>query len=472
MAKSLIFLYFCLSFIGGIFIDSFIAIGQLLWLVFLIFVISLITVFWRYKKLAVLSFCLLFLVLGIWRHHQVLANIPQIQEQSINFVGTVSAEPDVRENHTKLTLGEILVTTSKYPEYQHGDKLKVSGKLVIPQEFEDFNYKDYLIKNGIYSVMYYPQIELLGENEGGLVSIIYGWILTVKDKLRVSIYQNLSPPQSSILGAMVLGDKSRLSDDLKEKLNITGLRHITAISGMHITILSVVLMQFLLGLGLWRRQAFYITLAFLILFIIMVGLPASAVRAGIMGGAFLLAKNLGRPSSASRLVVFAAAAMLAVNPLLLKLDVGFQLSFLAVLGIIYLSPILEKFFRKVPDIIQLRSILAMTLSAQVFTLPILIYNFGYVSLIAPLVNILIIPLLPFIMILGFLAGIAGMIFQPLGWIMSWPAWALLTYLTKVVDWFSQIPLAFITLEISWVWLIAAYLILGCFTWRLNQTNRF
>ncbi|PIS17524.1 MAG: hypothetical protein COT59_00255 [Candidatus Nealsonbacteria bacterium CG09_land_8_20_14_0_10_42_14] len=138
----------------------------------------------------------------------------------------------------------------------------------------------------------------------------------------------------------------------------------------------------------------------------------------------------------------------------------------------YLSPILEKFFRKVPDIIQLRSILAMTLSAQVFTLPILIYNFGYVSLIAPLVNILIIPLLPFIMILGFLAGIAGMIFQPLGWIMSWPVWALLTYLTKVVDWFSQIPLAFIILEISWVWLIAAYLILGGLVWRLNQTNRF
>ncbi|MDP3991216.1 MAG: ComEC/Rec2 family competence protein, partial [Candidatus Nealsonbacteria bacterium] len=278
-------------------------------------------------------------------------------------------------------------------------------------------------------------------------------------------------PQSSILGAVILGDKSRLSEELKRKLNMAGVRHITAISGMHITILSILLMQALIGLGLWKKQAFYLTLAFLILFIVMVGLPASAVRAGLMGGTFLLAKYLGRSSSGFRPIIFAGTTMLAINPLLLKLDVGFQLSFLAVLGIIYLSTIFQNLFKKVPNIFQLRNILAMTFSAQVFTLPILIYNFGYVSIVAPITNILIIPLLPYIMILGFLVGIAGMIWQSLGWIISWPVWLLLTYLTKVIDWSSQIPLAtFAIANLHWIWLVAAYLILSGLAWKLNQNK--
>jgi len=190
-----------------------------------------------------------------------------------------------------------------------------------------------------------------------------------------------------------LGDKRRLSEELKEKLNIAGVRHITAISGMHIMILSGVLMYLAMALGLWRGQAFYFALIILILFIIMVGLPASAVRAGIMVFFYLLAEKVGRPKSGSRAIVFAATCMLIANPLLLKLDVGFQLSFLAVMGITYLMPLLQKFLKF--------RLLAMTLSAQVFTLPILIYNFGYVSFAAPITNILIVPLLPFIMGLGF-----------------------------------------------------------------------
>jgi competence protein ComEC len=113
----------------------------------------------------------------------------------------------------------------------------------------------------------------------------------------------------------------------------------------------------------------------------------------------------------------------------------------------------------------------MTFSAYVFTLPILIYNFGYVSVVSPITNLLIVPMLPFIMISGFVFGLAGMIWQILGWILSWPAWLLLTYLTKIIDWFSQ-PWAFKTFEnINWTWLIIFYLILGLITWRLNEKQK-
>jgi competence protein ComEC len=527
MTPSRTFLYFCLSFIGGIFLSSFFNFSKPTLLGFLILGILLISVLWSYKKIVVFGFCLLFLVLGIWRHQvaeiQISKSKLQIyndREEIITLVGIISTEPDIREKSQKLIVkikeiqnllalthesialfggnpdgARVLVTTHRYPEYRYGDKLRITGKLKTPQPpttfqketfiqenypkiggGEDFNYKDYLKKDGIYSVMDWPKIELIERNQGNFV---YAKILEFKNKLRESIYQNLSPPQSSILGAIILGDKRKISEEWKNKLNIAGVRHITAISGLHVTILTSILMTLLIGLGLWRQQAFYFALVLIALFIIMTGLQPSSIRAGIMGGLLLFAQYLGRMNTSSRTIVFAAALMLAQNPLLLKLDVGFQLSFLATMGIIYLGPIFQdcflkwfpkKWFQKyLSPIKSIVSILVMTLSAYLFTLPILIYNFGYFSLVAPITNILILPPLPFIMGLGFIFGLAGIIFQPLGWILSWPCWLLLTYLTKIVDVLSRFSWSAYTLKISGVWLPISYLILGLLTWRLNES---
>jgi len=495
MTSSKVFLYFCLSFILGIFLNSLFSISQLVWLGFFVFGIVwiMLSLFGRNKEMAVLAFCLILIGIGAWRYQSVEFKIMNNelrefnnQEQTITLIGVVSAEPDVRESNIKLEidsqelivgdekidiLGKALVTTNRYPGYNYGDKLKIKGELKTPQVFEDFNYKDYLAKEGIFSVVYWPKIEKITEEQE---NPIFGRVLFFKEKLRSSIYQNLSPPQSSILGSMILGDKRRMSETLKEKLNIAGVRHITAISGMHITILSVVLMQFLLGIGLWRGQAFYLTIILLVLFIVMVGLPSSAVRAGIMVGFFLLAQKIGRKSSASRAVVFAATAILVVNSLLLRFDVGFQLSFLAVMGIIYLRPIFQNWLKRIPEkeFINLRSIISMTFSAQIFTLPILVYNFGSISLVAPLTNVLILPLLPFIIGLGFLFGLIGIVFPILGKILSWPCWLLLTYITKIIDWFSELSFSSIILEnVHWAWLAVFYFILGFIVWRLREKQK-
>jgi len=501
MTASKIFLYFCLSFIGGIFFSSYLlnflpSIIIYILLIGLILGILLISIFWKHKKLVVMGFSVLFLVLGIWRHQQIELNIGNNElrrfndsNQNITLIGTVSAEPDIREKSIKLTLiseqliinnkqvdleGKILLTTWRYPEYDYGDKLKIVGKLESPSEdIGGFNYRDYLKKDGIYSIMSWPEIEVLEkENYRGSFSVIYAKILQAKEKLRKSIYQNLSPPQSTILGAMILGDKSRLSDSLKDKLSIVGLRHITAISGLHVTILTSILMTILIGLGFWRQQAFWFSIILITLFIIMTGLQPSAVRAGIMGGLFLSGQYLGRTSVSSRSIIMAAALMLAYNPFLLKLDIGFQLSFLAMMGIIYLMPFFQDLLKKIPTVLQLKSVLVMTLSAQVFTLPILIYNFGHFSLVAPITNILVVPLLPFVMLSGFIFAIAGIIFQPLGWLLSLPAWGLLTYLVKLVEWFSGFSQSYFGVEnFHWIWLIIIYLILVFIIWRLQESRK-
>jgi len=491
MTPSKIFLYFCLSFIGGIFLSSFFTISQIYILGFLILGILLISVFWKYKNLVVIGFCILFLVAGIWRHQQIELRIMNNElrgfnnrEEKIELVGMVATEPSIRERSQKITVdggqliingenisvsGKILVTTRRYPEYQYGDKLKIRGLLKEPQIFEGFNYKNYLAKDGIYSVMDFPEIELIGKDFG---NPLMKRLFSLKNKLKEGLNRTMSPPQSGLLEALLFGDEENISKEWKDKFNLVGVRHITAVSGMNITIISVLILSFLLVLGFWRQQAFYFSVILIFLYILMIGAPASAIRAGIMALLFLTAQHFGRLSSGFRAVVFAAAVMLFLNPLLLKLDIGFQLSFLAILGIIYWQPFFLNLLKKIPKTLQLRNNLTSTFSAQIFTLPILIYNFGQISLISPIVNIFILPFLPMITILGFIFSFLGIFSQILGQILSWPAWLILTYILKTINFFSKISFANLTLKnVSWIWLVISYLILGLITWRLNEKQK-
>ncbi|MDD5146120.1 MAG: ComEC family competence protein, partial [Candidatus Pacebacteria bacterium] len=370
MTTSKIFLYFCLSFVGGIFISSLIFLSQILLLGFVIIGLILISVLWRYKKIAIFGFCILFLVFGIWRHQnselQIINSKLQIYNdtnEKITLIGIVSEEPDIKEKVIRLTVevqelnkeksnGKLLITTNRYPEYKYGDKLEINGKLKNPSEdlpagrqgLNGFNYKNYLQKDGIYSVMEWPKIETIGSGFGNpVMEIIYSF----KNKFKEVCRKFISPPQLGLLEALVFGDEQNFSQEFKDKLNITGTRHIAAVSGMNITIISSLILNFILLFGLWRKQAFYLAIILLIVYILMIGAPASAVRAGILGGLFMIGQNLGRFSTASRAVVFAATFMLLLNPFLLKLDIGFQLSFLAILGIIFLQPMISSFFQKI-----------------------------------------------------------------------------------------------------------------------------
>lgn len=426
------------------------------------------------KSLIFICGCLILIVAILI--YSFFNNQPEkIEEREVNLQGIIVSEPEQRidqqkfEFQTKEILGKILVTTKLYPEYHYGDKLKIAGQLKKPAVFEDFDYRQYLAKDEIYSVIYYPSINRLSEKAGPL---FYQLIFNFKDKLRKVIEQVLLPPQSSILKAVFLGDKWGLSDQLKEKLNISGTRHIVAISGLHMIIMSQILLWLVLGLGLWRGQAFYGVLFFLIVYILMVGAPPSAVRAGIMAGLLLLAQKVGRLRGAERAVILAALIMLLINPQLLRSDVGFQLSFLATLSIIYLKPILDNYTGKWPNPVGLKDVLTMTLAAQLGTLPVLIFHFGRLSLVSPLANLLIVPLLPLIMMLGMILSFSGLIWLPLAKIMAGPVWVLLTYLFKVVDYLSAWSLAACQLKnISWLVLIVYYSFLIFFILKCSKSKK-
>lgn len=494
MTSSKIFLYFCLSFIGGIFLNSFLLTSLTCKKEFFLFFglilgIILISVFWKYKKAVVFGFCILFLVLGIWRHQSAEFKILNNELRRFNdtgekniLSGIIVKEPEIKEKSQKLIIrplgkefskekGKILIIAKRYPEYQYGDKIEVAGYLRSPKNFGDFDYSGYLAKDGIYSTINWPKIEIVEKNFGNPLMKI---LISFKNKFKEGVEEFISPPQQGILEALVFGDETNISKEWKDKLNFTGVRHIAAVSGMNITIICFLVFNFFLQFKFWRSQAFYFSVIFIFFYILMVGAPASAVRAGIMGILFLAGQHFGRVSSGSRPVFFACGLMLFQNPLLLKYDIGFQLSFLAILGIVYLQSSFSDFLKKIPDFkfFPLKTTLCATLAAQVFTLPVLVYNFEYIPLISPLTNILIVPFLAFFTILFFIFGLTAIFLQPLAFALSLISWFCLTYIILIIDYFSKLPFASLTLKnIHWIFLAIFYLILGFITWRLQEKQK-
>lgn len=280
------------------------------------------------------------------------------------------------------------------------------------------------------------------------------------------IDQILPRPESALFGAMVFGYQKEISKDLKNDFNRTGTTHILAISGMNISIVVLMLMNFGLMIGLWRRQAFWLALVGIVVFILLVGSPASAARAGVMGALLLWAKNQGRLVLVWRPIVLAAFFMTIFDPSLLMFNIGFQLSFLAVMGIAYFNNFWSHVFKWIP-LKFARELISVSMAAQITTWPIILYNFGTVSLISPIANIFIVPLLTPIMFLG-LGFVLVFWSTLLAQLFLWPAWLILHFVVKLVYWFGAIPWASVNFGTGGLVLILIYYPLLFWLWRFLE----
>jgi len=330
------------------------------------------------------------------------------------FTGRVCEEADVSIKSRRLTIcvsgqvsGQVLLTTNLYPIYDYGDFLKISGELQSPPRITGFDYESYLARYDIYSVMYYPKTERIA---GSLTwpQSVYHFLINFKQRFKNIIDSALPEPEAGLADALLLGYRRTVA---REDLNIfarVGLSHMIAISGSHITILSAMIINFFLVLGLSRRRSLQIVFIFLFIYPLITGLAASAVRSAIMGGLAFLAIYHQRASSLIRALIFAAALMLIINPQLLQADIGFQLSFLALLGIIYIYPLGEGITCRFLDKIKLKTktknilkiildTINLTLVSQIIILPIVLINFQQFSLIAPLANVLVLWTFPLLL---------------------------------------------------------------------------
>jgi len=439
-------------------------------LLFLILALIIIFIFYK-NKFSVIRFALTFFILGIFLVSGKLEKIKNLDQDGNNFLGVVmiAKEPEIKEKMQKIILAPLenrkekfLLNTNIYEKYEYGENLKVNCQLEIPKNFDEkFDYRMYLAKDGIFYECKSPKIEKLNKNSG---NEIYAILLKIKNKFNENINQLIPAPELGLLSGLFLGGSDQLSKSVKDNFSRTGMTHIVAVSGYNVTIIAEYLMLVGIFLGLWRRQAFYFAVTGIIIFVILTGLSSSAVRAGIMGVLLIWAMKNGRLANSQNAILFSACAMLLINPLLFRWDIGFQLSFLATIGIIYLYPIFENYFLHLVEmkhclVSTVAEILFLSLSAQIFVLPIIMFNFETLSLISLLANVLILPIIPFTMLFGFIAGAFGFIFQPIALIFSWLAFLPLKYETLVINYLASLKYASVEMKIAWWGIVIWYIIL-------------
>lgn len=376
-------------------------------------------------------------------------SLEDFYDQYIETSGQIVREVDKRQDHQKITVelrelswngrsfelaSKILVKVPLYPQYRYGDLLEIKGILRRAGQIEDFDYGEYLARYEIYGVMYNAQIHFLeNEPENPIFALLYRG-----KHYALSLINRLLPePHASFLAGILLGDRKGIPEKLMTAFNRTGVTHIIAVSGYNITLVATALMALAFQLGLWRRLSIVLAIVGILLFMVLTGASAAVVRAAVMGIVALLAKYWGRQSAIFNVLFLTVFIMLLFNPKILLLDVGFQLSFLATLGLIYLSRPLEKIFKFLPNKFALKESFSTTLAAIILTTPLILYVFKRFSVVALLVNLLILPAIPLAMAVGGIMLLAAIVYWPLAQLFAYLTWLSLEYIIIVVDWGSR-----------------------------------
>jgi len=398
----------------------------------------------------------------------------------VDIRGIVSEEPDTRGTFCQLTLaahdiaidgtrreisGSTLIRVPAYPRYYYGDVLQVSGELQTPEDFDGFDYEGYLAHQGIHSIIYYPEIEVLDTGRGCKP---FQWLYSFRENLSDSLARALPEPQGSLAQGILLGIRSNIPYALTQVFSRTGTAHLLAISGLHIAIVTgMVLSLAIFAFG--RQRHIYIWLALLAvwLYALLTGMRPPVVRGAIMGTVFLAAELLGRQRSAITALAFAAAVMVAIDPQILW-RVSFQLSFLAMTGLIFLYPHFQEWGRKgvaalsgdretvVAAAGTVTDALALSLAAIIAVWPIIAYNFGIVSLVALPATLFSLPALPAIIITSALVAFAGLLAPLVAQTLGWIAWLFLSYLLVVVQGFDALPHASLQVATASAWPVWVY----------------
>jgi competence protein ComEC len=415
---------------------------------------------------------------------------------TIEIKGVVSGDPDIRDKSTRLTLsatsiqldtgwrdvqGDVLVFVPRYPEYKYGDLFSVTGELETPPRLDDFDYKGYLAHQGIYATMYYPKIEVLDEGYGFQP---LAWIYALRERLAQTLAEVLPEPQASLAQGIILGIRGNIPQYLNEDFTRSGTAHLLAISGLNIGIMAGIL----LGVGLWlfgRRHYLYVWLAFgaIWLYTVITGMNPPVVRGAIMASLFLFAEALGRQRSGMAALTLAAAVMVGIHPYILG-DASFQLSFMAMAGLIFIYPILRETGRRVitarlgdegffVSIVNVTiDTMSATLAAIIAVWPLIAYYFGIFSLAGPIATFLAMPVLTVIIVTGTLTAILGLASLVVAQALGWLTWPFLSYMILVISGMAAPSISSIEVgSISPIFIVCYYVVLAAVIWLHSRWKK-
>ncbi len=423
----------------------------------------------RRKKLLIAAVMGMSILLGTWRylshpfqpcfppdalvHHHaanaygrprvmegVIVSYPVVRESGAQYIVRMDA---IWEGEQKLPVtGRALVQTLQ-TGFEYGDRVRVRGTPLTPPSFPRFDYRRYLARKDVHTLIRRAELHLLAEDQGNpLLTALYD----VRARASALLDQLMPQPYAALANGMILGIESGIPRRLYEQFNLTGTSHVIVISGSNIALVSAILLLLFTALARGRKTlAAFFTLAGVGGYVLLVGADPAVVRAGIMGGLYVLAIALNRQSAALISLCIAGLIMLLINPLTLW-DVGFQLSFMATLGLILFSQPLQARWdawagRRLPRLANnlLAEGLLITLAAQITTMPLVVHDFGRLSLISFLANLLILPVQPPILIGGMAVIPLAAIFFPLGQLIALIPWGSLWWTVFIVERMAAVP---------------------------------
>jgi competence protein ComEC len=430
------------------------------------------SILWRHdRRTRLASICCWAFLLAALRYQAQLPDWQDTQRIArhndtgwITFEGVIQAYPRTRDTWTELRIrsesieledqvyevkGTVLVLAPPHPEYGFGDRLRVSGSLKTPPELEAFSYRDHLARQRIYSIVQWPQIEKISGGHGSAFAAV---LFAMRDRARDLLARLVPEPEASLLQGILLGIESGIPRQLLDNYNATGTSHIIVISGANFVIV-IALLEVTFGRLLGRKRGYWLTMAGMLCYTILVGADPVVLRAGIMGGLYVTARYLGRRALAYVSLAASIILLTAINPFTLW-DPGLQLSAAATLSLIFLVPPMERALdqRLQPlnlsmpvhaAIRYLGNLVLITAAAQLLTVPLILHRFGRLSLVSPLANLLILPVQPPLMAFGAAALLVGMVplLEPIAQLIAWIPWLCLAYTNWVVRSMASWPYA-------------------------------
>ncbi len=470
---------FTIGLVFGISLQSLYSVSYnfIIWSLFISLILAILM--WRFesreverKQVFLFSLFLFALAFGIvrtdiytWRFQG--SSLVNFLNQKVSLVGVVWREPEYNDKRLRLVVKSgtdlILVTTDRLQEINYGDKITISGKLTSPKNFttelgREFDYQNYLRAQKINYLISFAKITVTGEHYG---NFFLEKLFSIK-KIFIENIQTAIPPPASGLGlGLLLGVKSALGEEVDTNFRRSGLTHIVVLSGYNVMLIVTFISAFL-AFFVGRIGRILLGLLAIIIFALLVGLSATVMRASIMAGLVILSSNLGRDYNVWRALWLAGLVMIMFNPYLLLFDLGFQLSFVATIGLIMIVPKFESTIitSKTKQIFDWQSLLKATIATQLAVLPLLIFYTGEISLISVLTNILVLPVVPIAMLTTFITGLFGF-WEPLSIFVGYGAYLVLTYILLVAEKLSNLSYATLALPKSSLWwVLVLYLTFG------------
>lgn len=501
-----------IGFLSGLVLAQSVSLPVTIWLI-LAGVILFIGILWRFltasleltalaSQIISITIFGIFLCLGAARYEAAIPTYDAFdlawyngRDYDVRVTGWVTEPPDTRDTYANLRIrvtgldtgedkdlevnGLLLVRVDPNEEYQYGEVLRLRGRLKTPAENEEFSYREYLAREGIYSIMTSDDVTRLPGREGNFLA---RGLFTLKLHALDTIYRIFPDPEASLLAGILLGVDNGLPEDLQQSFKDTGTSHIIAISGFNIAIIAGIFLSVFGRIFGQRRGAVFAGIG-IIFYTLLVGADAAVVRAAVMGVTALFARHLGRRQDGLNTLFGVAALMTLFNPFYVQ-DVGFQLSFAATLGLILYAEPLSQFVKRLLTTLRVTTetiekisqpisdFFLLTLAAQVTTIPIMAYHFNRLSVVSFIANPFILPAQPAVMILGGLADMLGMIFEPLGQIVAYIAWPFVAYTIHAVELFGNVSWAAFTIDFPFSAVVLWYAVLLGLTFGQPRIKEF